>query len=86
MPILNGFTERTEGSYIIQKESMISWAYEKCESDFGQFQANEMISHIKTLLFQNDYIVVENDNEKNVVNIRPKKINKGFFVAEILKK
>ena len=85
MPILNGFTERTEGSYIIQKESMISWSYEKCESDFGLFQANEMISHIKTLLLQNDFIVVENDIEKNVVNIRPKNINKGSFIAKILK-
>ena len=85
MPILNGFTERTEGSYIIQKESMISWVYKNCESDFGQFQANEMISHIKSLLFQNDYIIVENDNEKNEVIIRPKNINKGFFIAEILK-
>ena len=85
MPILNGFTERTEGSYIIQKESMISWVYKNCESDFGQFQANEMISHIKTVLFQNDLIIVENDIEKNMVNIRPKNINKGFFIAEILK-
>ena len=85
MPILNGFTERTEGSYIIQKESMISWVYKNCESDFGQFQANEMISHIKTILFQNDLIIVENNIEKNMVNIRPKNINKGFFIAEILK-
>ena len=85
MPILNGFTQRTEGSYIIQKESMISWNYKNCESDFGQFQANEMISHIKTLLFQNDFIIVEDNNEKNEVNIRPKNINKGFFIAEILK-
>ena len=85
MPILNGFTERTEGSYILQKESMISWVYKNCESDFGQFQANEMISHIKTLLFQNDLIIVEDDNEKNMVNIRPKYINKGFFISEILK-
>ena len=85
MPILNGFTQRTEGSYIIQKESMISWNYKNCEPDFGQFQANEMISHIKTLLFQNDFIIVEDNNEKNEVNIRPKNINKGFFIAEILK-
>ena len=44
-----------------------------------------MISHIKTILFQNDLIIVENDIEKNMVNIRPKNINKGFFIAEILK-
>jgi len=85
MPILNGFTERTEGSYIIEKESMITWVYKNCEADFGQFQANEMISHIKSLLFQNDFIVVEDDVEKNEVNIRPKNINKGSFIAEILK-
>ena len=85
MPILNGFTERTEGSYIIEKESMITWVYKNCEADFGQFQANEMISHIKSLLFQNDFIVVEEDVEKNEVNIRPKNINKGSFIAEILK-
>ena len=85
MPILKGFSERTEGSYIIEKESMISWVYKNCYSDFGQFQANEMISHIKTLLFQNNYIIAEDDSEKNMVNIRPKNVNKGYFIAEILK-
>lgn len=85
IPILKGFTERTEGSYIIEKESMINWVYKNCYSDFGQFQANEMISHIKTLLFQNNSIIVEDDSEKNMVNIRPKNVNKGYFIAEILK-
>ena len=83
LPILKGFTERTEGSYIIEKESMISWIYKNCDPDFGLIQANEMISHIKGLLFQNDFITVTDENDS--VNIRPKNINKGFFISEILK-
>ena len=83
LPILKAFAERTEGSYIIEKESMISWVYKNCDPDFGLIQANEMISHIKGLLFQNDFITVTDENDS--VNIRPKNINKGFFISEILK-
>ena len=83
LPILKGFTERTEGSYIIEKESMISWVYKNCDPDFGPIQANEMISHIKELLIQNDTIIVADENE--TVTIRPKNINKGYFISEILK-
>ena len=42
-----------------------------------------MITHIKGLLFQNDSIIVTLENV--AVNIRPKNINKGYFIAEILK-
>ena len=83
LPILKGFTERTEGSFIIEKESMLSWIYKDCDPDFGTIQANEMISHIKGLLFQNDSIIVANENDS--VNIRPKNVNKGYFISEILK-
>ena len=83
LPILKGFTERTEGSYIVEKESMISWIYKNCDPDFGLIQANEMISHIKGLLLQNDSIIVSDENDS--VNIRPKNINKGYFISEILK-
>ena len=83
LPILKGFTDRTEGSYIIEKESMLSWVYKNCDPNFGPIQANEMISHIKGLLFQNDSIIVAEEND--AVNIRPKNINKGFFISEILK-
>ena len=83
LPILKSFTERTEGSYIIEKESILSWVYKKCDSEFGLIQANEMITHIKGLLFQNDSIIVTLEND--AVNIRPKNINKGYFISEILK-
>ena len=42
-----------------------------------------MISHIKELLIQNDTIIVADENE--TVTIRPKNINKGYFISEILK-
>ena len=83
LPILKSFTEKTEGSYIIEKESILSWVYKNCDPDFGLFQANEMISLIKGLLFQNDSIIVADEND--AVNIRPKNVNKGYFISEILK-
>ena len=83
LPILKSFTERTEGSYIIEKESILSWVYKNCDPEFGLIQANEMITHIKGLLFQNDSIIVT--LETDAVNIRPKNINKGYFISEILK-
>lgn len=83
LPILKGFTDRTEGSFIIEKESMLSWVYKDCDPDFGPIQANELVSHINTLLFQNDSIIVTIENE--AVNIRPKNVNKGYFVSQILK-
>ena len=40
--IMNSFTESTEGSYIVEKESMISWNYSKVAPDYGQGQMKEM--------------------------------------------
>ena len=62
---------------------MISLVYKNWDPDFDLIQANEMITHIKGLLFQNDFIMVTDENDS--VNIRPKNINKGFFISEILK-
>lgn len=80
--ILKGFTEQTEGSYINEKDSSISWVYKNCDSYFGYIQSNEIKTHLANI-FENKLSIV--NMEGNLV-IQPKDINKGYFVSHIIKK
>ena len=50
MKILQGFTEKTEGSYINEKDTMLSWVYKNSDVYFGYLQANEITTHLENIL------------------------------------
>lgn len=81
--ILQGFTEKTEGSYIVEKESIISWIYKDCDIYFGHIQANEIMTNLQNI-FEDEKIEIVNG--KDYVEIKPKNVNKGYFVSHILQK
>jgi len=83
MKILEGFTEKTEGSYITKKETIISWMYKDCDIYFGHIQANEINTHLQNI-FENCKLDIVNG--KGYVEIKPRNVNKGYFVSHILKK
>jgi trehalose 6-phosphate synthase/phosphatase len=80
--ILEGFTEKTEGSYIVTKEAILSWYYKDCEVYFGHVQANEINTHLQNI-FENCKLDIVNG--KGYVEIKPRNVNKGFFVSHIIK-
>jgi trehalose-phosphatase len=82
LKILQGFTEKTEGSFIKKKEAIISWYYKDCDIYFGHIQANEINTHL-TNIFENCKLEVVNG--KGYVEIKPRNVNKGYFISEIIK-
>jgi trehalose-phosphatase len=79
---LQGFTEKTEGSFIKVKETIISWYYKDCDIYFGHVQANEVNTHL-TNIFENCKLDIVNG--KGYVEIKPRSVNKGYFISEIIK-
>ena len=80
--ILKGFTDKTEGSYIIQKETMLSWVYKDCDQYFGHLQALEIITHLENI-FETDSLIVSHG--KDYIDIKLKNVNKGYFISNIIK-
>ena len=82
--VLKAFSEKTEGSYINEKKSCVSWVYKHCDGSFGDIQADEIKTHL-TSIFGNKIDVVH-DTNNNCVDIKIKNANKAAFVAKILTK
>ena len=80
LKMLKVFTEKTEGSYIVENNSCISWNYKHCDSYFGHIQANEIKTHISSI-FGNKIEIVTGEG---CVEIKPKDVNKAAFVAKVL--
>jgi trehalose 6-phosphate synthase/phosphatase len=80
LKILKEFTEKTEGSYYIEKKSCIIWNYKKSDNDFGPIQADEIKTHLLSIF--NNKLDIQNYN--GTLEIKPKDVNKGLFVAKII--
>ena len=78
--ILKEFTEKTEGSFYIEKKSSIIWNYKQSDSEFGPIQSDEIKTHLMSI-FSNK-LDIENNN--GTLEIKPKNVNKGAFVAKII--
>lgn len=83
MKILQSFKAKTEGSFIVKKEATIAWYYKECDSYFGHLQANELTSHLNNIFEGGKIDVV---NGKDCVEIKPKNVNKGYFISHIIQK
>mmetsp|Transcript_4596 Transcript_4596/g.7114 ORF Transcript_4596/g.7114 Transcript_4596/m.7114 type:complete len:963 (+) Transcript_4596:113-3001(+) len=79
--IFQEYTERTDGSYIEAKESALVWHYRDADPDFGLMQAKELHDHLDNVLSNFPVQVV---NGKNIVEVKPKGINKGVMVEKLI--
>ena len=83
MKILQKFQEKTEGSYIEVKEATLGLVYKKCDNYFGNLQATELTNHLNNI-FEGDKLDII--NELDCVEIKPKNVNKGYFISHIIQK
>mmetsp|Transcript_73598 Transcript_73598/g.204527 ORF Transcript_73598/g.204527 Transcript_73598/m.204527 type:complete len:1125 (+) Transcript_73598:84-3458(+) len=81
--IMRQFVKRTQGSFIENKGSALVWQYRDADQHFGSWQAKELSSHLKELLFGFD---VEIDNGKGYVEVKLRGIHKGVAVTKVLSK
>jgi trehalose 6-phosphate synthase/phosphatase len=49
-PVMNLYTEATDGSYIEAKESALVWHHQDADLGFGSSQAKEMLDHLESVL------------------------------------
>jgi len=81
--LMRQFCKRTQGAYIENKGSALVWQYRDADQHYGSWQAKELSSHLKELLFGFDVEVV---GGKGYVEVKLRHINKGVAVAKMLSK
>ena len=82
LKIMKLFSERTEGSKVIEKKSGIIFSYKNIDNYFGFEQADELKSHLSTILNTPDLDIVTSNYGS--LEIKPKNVNKGAFLAKVL--
>lgn len=67
-PVMQLYTEATDGSYIEHKESAIVWHHQEADPDFGSCQAKELLDHLENVL-ANEPVVVKRG--QHIVEVNP---------------
>jgi trehalose 6-phosphate synthase/phosphatase len=83
MPILEQYTDSTDGSFIKDKGTSVVWHYRDADPDFGAWQAKELMEHLESVLV-NDPVDVFPGNGH--VEIKPQGVSKGTVVEMFLGK
>lgn len=80
-PVMQLYTESTDGSYIEAKESALVWHHRFADPDFGSWQAKELQDHLESVL-ANEPVTVKSGAQ--IVEVKPQGVSKGFVVEKIL--
>lgn len=81
--IIESHVQKTEGSFIIVKDSSVIFNYKDADTGFGQWQAKDLVLHLENLLNLEDCEVYEGDM---FVEVRPRGIDKGTTLSRVLQK
>ncbi|KAL2936023.1 putative alpha alpha-trehalose-phosphate synthase [UDP-forming] 10 [Bienertia sinuspersici] len=80
-PVMQLYTEATDGSYIESKESAIVWHHQDADHDFASCQAKEMLDHLENVL-ANEPVAVTRGH--NIVEVKPQGVSKGLVIERVL--
>ena len=83
MIIMQKFTNETPGSAIERKNTSITWHYRNAEPEVGQVKSNECRCRLEEMLGMS-YANIEVTSGKMCLEVRPRGINKGTIVHQIL--
>jgi trehalose 6-phosphate synthase/phosphatase len=81
MPIISKFTARSNGSFVKLTHSSIGWSYYSCDPEWGSLQASHLVMELTEALQAFDVRFVA---LKGIVEVVPRKLNKGHIVKRIL--
>jgi trehalose 6-phosphate synthase/phosphatase len=74
-PVMNLYTESTDGSYIEPKETALVWHHRDADQGFASSQAKEMIDHLESVL-AGEAVTVKSG--QFIVEVKPKVIHSLF--------
>ncbi|KAJ9550835.1 hypothetical protein OSB04_014880 [Centaurea solstitialis] len=81
LPVMEHYTEATDGSFIEQKESALVWHHQEADPDFGTWQAKELLDHLESVL-ANEPVVVKRGQQ--IVEVNPQGVSKGVVVDRLI--
>ncbi len=73
-PIIDGYVNRTPGSFLEEKDHSLVWHFRKVETGLGGLRSRELTSHLKYLSTEKNIQVLEGNM---VVEIKNADVNKG---------
>ncbi|XP_060201246.1 probable alpha,alpha-trehalose-phosphate synthase [UDP-forming] 7 [Lycium barbarum] len=79
-PVMQSYTDSTDGSCIEKKESAIVWQYRDADPGFGFSQAKEMLDHLESVL-ANEPVAVKSG--QFIVEVKPQGVSKGLVAEKI---
>ncbi|KAI4368116.1 hypothetical protein MLD38_016712 [Melastoma candidum] len=80
-PVMQLYTESTDGSSIEKKESALVWHHRDADPGFGSSQAKEMLDHLESVL-ANEPVAVKSG--QFIVEVKPQGVSKGVVAEKIL--
>jgi len=81
LPIMQMYTESTDGSYVEEKETSMVWHYRDADPDFGSWQSKELNDHLDSVLANYPVEVV---NGQAIVEVKATGVNKQLAVERVL--
>ncbi|CAH9116739.1 unnamed protein product [Cuscuta europaea] len=82
-PVMQSYTDATDGSCIEKKESAIVWQYIDADPSFGFSQAKEMFDHLESVL-ANEPVAVKGG--RSIVEVKPQGVTKGLVAEKVFTK
>lgn len=83
--IISAYSERTEGSLLVEKESSVVFLYREAEAEFGSYQSKELVTQLDYLL--KPYMdEIEISEGMGYVEVKPLGINKGTALYKAIEK
>ncbi|CAA0818293.1 Probable alpha-alpha-trehalose-phosphate synthase [Striga hermonthica] len=82
-PIMEQYTEATDGSSIEVKDSALVWHHQDSDPDFGSCQANELLLHLESVLVNEPAFVWRG---QHIVEVKPQGVTKGLVAEKVLRK
>lgn len=83
MNVLEGYVDRTPGSFVEKKDYSLVWHYRKVETGLGEARTRELTSHLKYIANDKNLKVLEGNK---VVEIKNSEVDKGRAAKDWLRK
>ncbi|KAG6654458.1 hypothetical protein CIPAW_05G147300 [Carya illinoinensis] len=80
-PVMQLYTEATDGSNIEIKESALVWHHQDADPDFGSCQAKELLDHLESVLSNEPAVV---NRGQHIVEVKPQGVSKGLVAEKVL--
>lgn len=82
LPVLSKYTARSNGSFVKLTTFSIGWSYYSCDPEWGSLQASHLVLELENELKSFDVRFV---TLKGIVEVVPRKLNKGLIVKKVLR-